>query len=450
MFDDLDQLVAAIVLAAQPGDHVVVMSNGGFGGIHDKLLDALQLARGAQGVVLSRMIVYLHGFRSSPRSTKARRLEARLHERGLGARYRCPQLPVSPRDAARVIEDVVASNGDEPLAVVGSSLGGYYATWIGERVDCRVVLINPATRPDRDLAAHLGAQPRLSRRRHGRGPPRTSRRARSRCARTAITRPDRYWLIAATGDELLDWREMVAALSGRATAHRRRRRPRRCRTSIATSTTSSTSRSARTSPADMQTSFASATILLLLVTDPLGNIPIFVAALRAVPPRRKAYVILRECLIAFAILLLFMFFGKGFMDVLGLSDVSLTIGGGVILFLIALRMVFPVPEGIFGTAPGGEPFIVPLAIPAIAGPSALATVLLLVSREPERLFEWIGALTVALATSAVVLVFADRLQRRLGERAVIAFERLMGLVLIAIAVEMVLKGIRAFVVQLPG
>ena len=198
----------------------------------------------------------------------------------------------------------------------------------------------------------------------------------------------------------------------------------------------------------METSFVSATILLLLVTDPLGNIPIFVSALRAVPPHRKARVILRECLIAFTILLLFMFFGHRFMDALGLSDVSLTIGGGVILFLIALKMVFPVPEGIFGNSPGGDPFIVPLAIPAIAGPSALATVLLLVSRDPSRLFEWIGALTVALATSAIVLVFADRLQRRLGERAVIAFERLMGLVLIAIAVEMILNGIRAFILQL--
>ncbi len=198
----------------------------------------------------------------------------------------------------------------------------------------------------------------------------------------------------------------------------------------------------------MQSSFVSATILLLLVTDPLGNIPLFVAALRAVPPRRKAFVILRECLIAFAILLLFMVFGDRFMDALGLSDVSLQIGGGVILFLIALRMVFPVPEGVFGITPGGEPFIVPLAIPAIAGPSALATVLLLVSREPDRLFEWIGALTVALVTVAIVLVFADRLQRRLGERTVIAFERLMGLVLTAIAVEMILRGLRAFILQL--
>lgn len=197
----------------------------------------------------------------------------------------------------------------------------------------------------------------------------------------------------------------------------------------------------------MDPTFASATILLVLVTDPLGNVPIFVAALRGVPPHRKARVIVRECLIAFALLFAFMFFGNRFMAVLGLSDVALQIGGGVILFLIALRMVFPVPEGIFGASPGGEPFIVPLAIPAIAGPSALATVLLLVSRDPSRLVEWIGALTIALATTAVVLVFADRLQRRLGERVVIAFERLMGLVLTAIAVEMILKGLAAFIAQ---
>ncbi len=198
----------------------------------------------------------------------------------------------------------------------------------------------------------------------------------------------------------------------------------------------------------MEQSFISATVLLLLVADPLGNIPIFVAALRGVPSKRRPAVILRECLIAFAILLLFMFIGHRFMDALGLSDVSLQIGGGVILFLIALRMVFPVPEGIFGSSPGGEPFIVPLAIPALAGPSALATVLLLVSRDPGRLFEWIAALAIAISTSAVVLVFAEKLQKRLGERAVIAFERLMGLVLTVIAVEMILKGIRAFVLQL--
>ncbi|MGA2550164.1 MAG: MarC family protein [Burkholderiaceae bacterium] len=199
----------------------------------------------------------------------------------------------------------------------------------------------------------------------------------------------------------------------------------------------------------MTYTFVSAVVLLLLVADPLGNIPIFVAALRGVPRRRKPAVILRECLIAFGILLAFMFMGNTFLAVLGLTDVSLQIGGGVILFLIALRMVFPVPEGIFGTSPGGEPFIVPLAIPALAGPSALGTVLLLVSRDPARVLEWVAALTVAMLISAAVLVFSERLQKWLGERALIAFERLMGLVLTAIAVEMILKGLRTFIADLP-
>jgi small neutral amino acid transporter SnatA (MarC family) len=199
----------------------------------------------------------------------------------------------------------------------------------------------------------------------------------------------------------------------------------------------------------MHSTFVSAVVLLLLVADPLGNIPIFVAALRGVPPARKPAVILRECLIAFAILLAFMLMGNTFLDVLGLTGVSLQIGGGVILFLIALRMVFPVPEGIFGTSPGGEPFIVPLAIPALAGPSALGTVLLLVSRDPARLLEWIAALTVAMLISAGVLVFSERLQKWFGERALIAVERLMGLVLTAISVEMILKGVRTFILELP-
>jgi hypothetical protein len=159
------------------------------------------------------MIIYLHGFRSSPGSTKARRLEARLVERGLGSRYRCPQLPVSPRDAAAAIEDVIAARGDGPLAVIGSSLGGYYATWIGERTDCRVVLLNPATRPDRDLAAHLGTQPVF----HGGGtvdvlPEHLDELKALRIA--SITRPERYFLIAETGDEVLDWREMADAYPG--------------------------------------------------------------------------------------------------------------------------------------------------------------------------------------------------------------------------------------------
>lgn len=197
----------------------------------------------------------------------------------------------------------------------------------------------------------------------------------------------------------------------------------------------------------MNYTFASATILLILITDPIGNIPIFANALRHIAPERRPWVILREVLIAFTLLLTFMFVGESFLRVMNLSELSLQIAGGVILFLIALRMIFPPPDG---QTPElvGEPLIVPLAVPAIAGPSALATVLLLVSQAPERRVEWIAALCVTMAVSAIVLVLAERIQRVAGERFVVALERLMGLVLVAVSIEMMLRGIKTFVTQL--
>ena len=176
--------------------------------------------------------------------------------------------------------------------------------------------------------------------------------------------------------------------------------------------------------------------------------PVVVAALRNVAPERRPTVVLRECAAAYVILVAFMLGGRTFLQWLHLSEESLTIAGGIILFLIAIRMVFPRPEGIFGDPPGGEPFLVPLAIPSIAGPSALATVMLMASRDPAKIGSWILALTLAMAATTVVLALADRLQRWLGERAVIAFERLMGLVLTALAVEMLLSGVRSFAGEL--
>ncbi|MDD0841057.1 MarC family protein [Curvibacter sp. HBC61] len=193
--------------------------------------------------------------------------------------------------------------------------------------------------------------------------------------------------------------------------------------------------------------FTSATILLLLITDPLGNIPLFANALRDVPPARRPVVIVREVLIAFGLLLAFMFFGEGFLRQMNLSDLALQLAGAVVLFLIALRMVFPSHHD-NGALPAGEPLIVPLAIPALAGPSALATVLLLVSQAPERRLEWVGALCVTMVVCAVVLLLAERIQRLIGERVVLAFERLMGLVLVAISVEMALRGLKVLVPQL--
>jgi MarC family membrane protein len=198
----------------------------------------------------------------------------------------------------------------------------------------------------------------------------------------------------------------------------------------------------------MDVSFASAVVILLLVVDPVGNVPLFLALLRNVEPRRRTRIIVRECAIAFGVLLGFAFFGQHILGLLGLSDSSLTIAGGVILFLIALRMIFRHPEGIFGDSVEGEPFIVPLAIPSIAGPTAIATVVLLVSRAPERMVEWTGAISIAMVVTLALLVFAEQVAKMVGERGLLAFERLMGLILTAIAVEMLLQGIDAFVRQL--
>jgi MarC family membrane protein len=195
----------------------------------------------------------------------------------------------------------------------------------------------------------------------------------------------------------------------------------------------------------MNLEFLSAVILLLLVIDPFGNVPLANAMLADVTGRRRRLVILRECAIAFAVLVLFMVFGRALLALMHLSETSLSIAGGVILFMIAIRMVFAHPEGTFGAQLRGEPFIVPLAIPLIAGPSALATVMLMATDKPEKLGMWVAALTVTMLATSLILVTGDRLQRWLGERAMQAIERLMGLILTAIAVEMLLGGIRAFI-----
>jgi MarC family membrane protein len=200
----------------------------------------------------------------------------------------------------------------------------------------------------------------------------------------------------------------------------------------------------------MDLSFGSAVIVLLLVVDPIGNIPLFVTLLRRVKPARRLRIVARECAIAFAVLIGFVFAGGQVLRLFGLSDTSLTIAGGVILFLIALRMVFRSSAEIFGGLPEGEPFIVPLAIPSIAGPTAIATVVLFASGAPQRWPEWTAAVTIAVAASFLVLAFAERISRALGERTIAALERLMGLVLTAIAVEMLLRGIEAFVRRLSG
>lgn len=178
--------------------------------------------------------------------------------------------------------------------------------------------------------------------------------------------------------------------------------------------------------------------------DPLGNLPMFVAALKNVPPARRRQVILREMAFALLALLLFLFLGGYMLRLLGLSEPALGVAGGVVLMLIALRMVFPSRETSLQEEIAGEPFIVPLAIPYVAGPSSLATVLLLNSREPDRWPEWVAAILLAWAACLPFMLTSGWLRERLGERGLIAVERLMGLVLVTIAVDMLMKGIATF------
>lgn len=187
-----------------------------------------------------------------------------------------------------------------------------------------------------------------------------------------------------------------------------------------------------------------ATMTLFLVMDPLGNIPVFLSILRPFELRHRRRILVRELLLAFVILFSFLFFGKSIMELLHLRQESMSIAGGLILFLIAVRMIFPQRGGIMGEFEGGEPLLVPLAVPLVAGPSAMATLMLLASTYPGRLFEWSIALTIAWALTAAILLSSDVLYKVLRERGLIAIERLMGMLLVTLAVQMFLDGVAVY------
>ncbi len=183
-------------------------------------------------------------------------------------------------------------------------------------------------------------------------------------------------------------------------------------------------------------------ILLFFVLDPIGNIPLFLSVLKDVPDTRRNKVIVRELFIGLIVLLIFLFSGPYLLFLLGVSQGSLNIAAGVVLLIIAVKMIFPTSRNMFGDTPDGEPFIVPLAIPLIAGPSALATLALIAAKEPDRTATHIVALLLAWGTSFVIMLVSQQLQKLLGERTLIAMERLMGMILTIIAVEMLTSGIK--------
>ncbi len=159
-----------------------------------------------------RVIVYLHGFRSSPRSRKAQILREHLGRRGLADQYLCPALPASPRLASQVALFAARAKTPESVALIGSSLGGYYATWVAEKLGCRAVLLNPAIDPARDLQSHIGRQPVFFSDDQIDFRPEYIDELRTIDA--PVTRPERYFLVAATGDAVIDFRMMVAKYQG--------------------------------------------------------------------------------------------------------------------------------------------------------------------------------------------------------------------------------------------
>jgi len=188
----------------------------------------------------------------------------------------------------------------------------------------------------------------------------------------------------------------------------------------------------------------SAGILLFLVMDPLGNIPLFLSLLKNVAPKRRRYVLIRELVIALFVLFAFLLGGRYLLHLLQLKQESVSIGGGIVLFLIGVRMIFPPKDGVFGATGDGEPFIVPLAIPSVAGPSTMAAVMLLANSYPGRTVDWSISLFMAWFSVAVILLSATYLFRWLGESILIALERLMGMLLVALSVQMFLDGVVAY------
>ena len=175
--------------------------------------------------------------------------------------------------------------------------------------------------------------------------------------------------------------------------------------------------------------------------DPLGNLPIYMSVLKTIDPKRRRVVIIRELVIALVILMVFLHSGQALLDFLKIKQETVSIAGGIILFIIAIKMIFPRPGGIMGLPAGEEPFIVPLAVPMIAGPSTMAALILLANQEPNKMTQWSVALFAAWLISAIILTMSNTFHRVLGEKGLNAIERLMGMILVMIAIQMLLNGI---------
>jgi len=191
----------------------------------------------------------------------------------------------------------------------------------------------------------------------------------------------------------------------------------------------------------------SAIVLLLIVTDPLGNLPMVIACLEGT--RRPQFFVTREVILATLVLILSLFFGPLMLKILNLSEEALRLAGGIVLFLIAIKLIFPTDTSWLGVKHGEEPLLFPLAVPLVAGPSAVATVMLFAAQHPTKMGIWVIAILISMLVSLVTFSFAPLLHRIVGNRALAAFQRLMGMLLTVIATEMIISGIKE-IFLLPG
>lgn len=188
----------------------------------------------------------------------------------------------------------------------------------------------------------------------------------------------------------------------------------------------------------------SAAIMLFLIMDPLGNLPIVMSVLKPFEPKRRLLILARELLFSLIILLIFLYSGDSILAFLNIKQETVSIAGGIILFLIALKMIFPSPGGVMNLPVGEEPFIVPLAIPMIAGPSSMAALILLSNQAPTRIVDWTLALIGAWGLSAIILLFSGPLHKILGQKGLSAVERLMGMILIMLSIQLLLDGVSTY------
>ncbi|AGH81314.1 multiple antibiotic resistance (MarC)-like protein [Psychromonas sp. CNPT3] len=191
----------------------------------------------------------------------------------------------------------------------------------------------------------------------------------------------------------------------------------------------------------------STAILIFFILDPFGNIPLLLSILKRIDKKQRSKIIIRELLIGLSILMVFLFFGEQFLSVFHLDTQAITLAGGIIFFSISFKMIFPDPnnENMFAKKDNSDPLIVPIAIPMIAGPAALATLLVLAKTNPDHVGDLFISLLMAWGATFLVLLFSPNLYKILGEKGLGALEKLMGMLLLILSVQMFIDGVRGLI-----